>query len=422
MATLSDADVAVASPPSADSSRRERWRFALYAGYLLSLAGLALSNLLLGAAVVAFPFLRDRTSEPFRRGKVLLLCAGAYAALLVVSIALSQDPRTSFSSTRELFTLAAFPLALAAISSERRLRSLVDALIVMAALVAVFGLAQFLVGYGAIDRRIRGPFSHVMTFSGVLLLIDVLLLARLVAPLARETGVGRWLDRPWVMGSTVALINAALMQSLTRSAWLGLLSGLGWLLWVRRRRWLLAAPVAAALVILIAPVPVVARALSIANLSDESTYDRLCMLEAGWRMTAEHPLVGVGPGLVQRRYPIYRHPTATRLNVPHLHNSYVELAAERGVPSLLAFLALLGVSIHAAWSGYREELAGGGGRSDLYLGVIAALIAFAVAALFENNWGDTEVQRLAIFLLAAPFCVRPVAVRAAEGAVASPVP
>jgi hypothetical protein len=39
--------------------------------------------------------------------------------------------------------------------------------------------------------------------------------------------------------------------------------------------------------------------------------------------------------------------------------------------------------------------------------VIAALFAFSVAGLFENNWGDTEVQRLALLLLAAPYCLRP---------------
>ena len=48
-----------------------------------------------------------------------------------------------------------------------------------------------------------------------------------------------------------------------------------------------------------------------------------------------------------------------------------------------------------------------GARVDLYLGAGAALLAFSLAGLFENNWGDTEVQRMALFLLAVPFCLRP---------------
>ncbi len=142
-----------------------------------------------------------------------------------------------------------------------------------------------------------------------------------------------------------------------------------------------ALPAAFAFVVL-APVPVLARALSVTNLSDESSYDRLCMLEAGARMVAEHPLFGIGPNMVERLYPIYRHATASRLNVPHLHDSYAQLAAERGLPALASYLALLAVALARAWRGYRADLAAGhgagqaGSRADLWLGVTAALVAF----------------------------------------------
>jgi O-antigen ligase len=366
--------------------------------------------MLLGLAVLASPFLREPGARPFRRGRALLVVAAAYVLLLLVSIAFSQDPRVSLTAMRELFTLAALPLALAAIQDERRLRSLFDALILVAVLLAVFGLAQFLFGYGQIDRRIRGPFSHVMTFSGVLLLLDLLLIARCVTGPKAHRGATAWLDRPWVRWSALVLVNAALMNTLTRSAWLGLLSGILTLLVICRRSWLLAIPAAAVLFLLFAPVPVIARVLSIANFSDESTYDRLCMVEAGIRMTAAHPLTGLGPEIAERRYPIYRHPTASRLNVPHLHNSYVQLAAERGLPALAAYLALFVFAIRAAWIAYLAEREGGrpGARSDLHLGMITALVAYSVAGLFENNWGDTEVQRMVLFLLAVPFCLRPV--------------
>ena len=152
--------------------------------------------------------------------------------------------------------------------------------------------------------------------------------------------------------------------------------------------------------------------MSVTNLSDESSYDRLCMLEAGARMVAERPLFGIGPNMVERLYPIYRHATASRLNVPHLHDSYAQLAAERGLPALASYLALLAVALARAWRGYRADLAAGhgageaGSRADLWLGVTAALVALSVAGLFEHNWGDTEVQRVALMLLAAPFCLR----------------
>ncbi len=232
--------------------------------------------------------------------------------------------------------------------------------------------------------------------------------------------------RPWLAWTALVVINGALFASLTRNAWLGLAVGGGWLLWMRRRRLVLLALPAALAFVVFAPVPILARALSVTDLSDESSYDRLCMLDAGSRMVAEHPLLGIGPNMVERLYPIYRHASASRLNVPHLHNSYFQLAAERGLPALASYLALLALALLRAGRGYRSDRAAAdptvgaarapsessapsaaaGSRADLWLGVTAALLAFSVAGLFEDNWGDTEVQRIALLLLAAPFCLR----------------
>jgi O-antigen ligase len=129
------------------------------------------------------------------------------------------------------------------------------------------------------------------------------------------------------------------------------------------------------------------------------------MLEAGMTMVAERPLFGLGPEMVERRYPIYRPPSAPRFDVPHLHNSFLQLAAERGLPALLAYLAMSAASLWALHRCYRREGGSRGPRADLCLGAMLALLAFHVAGLFENNWGDTEVQRPVLFLLALPFCL-----------------
>ncbi|MEO8275459.1 MAG: O-antigen ligase family protein [Thermoanaerobaculia bacterium] len=415
------------------SRTRERLRFGLYAAHLLTLFGIALSNVTLGVALLLFPALRAKRSArvapsrvapsedegdlaAFARARPLLIAVLVYAALLVVAVIFSLDSATSVDALRELFTLAALPLAIGSISGERRLRWLLDAAILGAALTALFGLAQFWIGFGDLDRRIRGPFSHVMTFAGILLLVDLVLIARLLFPpsgemagnVSRRRGI---FGQVWLAWGALLAINLALVGSLTRNAWLGLAFGGAWLLWMRRPRLILLALPATVAFVAFAPVPILARALSVTNLSDESTYDRLCMLEAGARMVAEHPLLGVGPNMVERLYPIYRHASASRLNVPHLHDSYAQIAAERGIPALVSFLALIAVPIVRAWRGYRTEKSAAetgrarGTRADLWLGVAAALLAFSLAGLFENNWGDTEVQRIALLLLAAPFCL-----------------
>jgi len=123
-------------------------------------------------------------------------------------------------------------------------------------------------------------------------------------------------------------------------------------------------------------------------------------------MVRQRPVFGVGPDLVKRYYPVYRAPAAPRYEVPHLHNTLLQLAAERGLPSLAAYLAMTVVAAVAAWRGYVREGGRQGPRPDLYMGVLLALLAFNLAGLFENNWGDAEVQRPILFVMAIPFCLR----------------
>jgi len=366
---------------------------------------IGLSNVLLGLAVVsgATDWARRRRQLP--RGPIRL--AGLYLLLLLAATAASRDPMASLRSASEIFSFATFALALLCVRGERAARWLVDALILMGAVVATWGLGQlvFEVGGVELESRIRGPYSHYMTLAGVLVLVAMLLIARMLRREADPEARGhtRWLDRPWFSGLVLALVTGALLVTLTRSAWLALIASLLVVAGLERPRLLAGlVPVGVAFLVL-APTPIVARALSIGDLSDTSNYDRLCMAEAGLSMIGERPLLGVGPAMVKRIYPLYRHPTAPRLSVPHLHDAYLQLAAERGLPALGVLLALFASALLAARRGYRA----GGAAADLHLGVIGALLAFAVAALFENNWGDTEVQRVVLFLLALPFGIVP---------------
>jgi len=416
---------------------RGRVGFWLYAAHLYALVGIAASNVLAGLTLLSAPW----TAQAARAAPVplpaplaaarraLVSAVGLYVVFLLVSIAASYDPRTSLRATSELFTLATLGLGLVLVRGERAVRRVVDGLVAVGALAAIWGLAQTLFGYGELDRRIRGPFSHWMTFAGFLLVCDLLLAAYLLFPpdgrRSRADGAADTDDRPspadrdppsaavrnrilaaraW-RWAAFAAINAALVVSLTRSVWVALAAALVVAVGLRKPRALVLGPAAALVFVLAAPVPLVARALSIADLSDPSNYDRLCMAEAGLHMIAERPLTGLGPEMVERRYPIYRPPTAPRYTVPHLHDTFLQLAAERGLPALAAYLAMVAAALAAAWIGFRREGGRTGPRADLWLGALLALVAFNVAGLFENNWGDTEVQRLVLFVMALPFCL-----------------
>lgn len=380
----------------ASESRPERTGFWLFAGHVVTLFSLAASNILLGATLLSLPWTRRRP-VPWRDLAPMLVPLGLYVVLLGGSIIASYEPWVSLRSLTELFTLSTLAVAPLLLRRERQVRWAVDALVVVSALVALQGLSQYLIGYGDIDRRIRGPFSHYMTFSGVLLICDLLLITTMVY-------AGRWRS-PW-RWVALAVINVAIVGSYTRGAWVALGLTLTALALLRAPRLLLAWMPVAVVFAVLAPVPLLHRVTSIADVRDLSNYDRLCMLEAGLTMIRERPLFGQGPDLVKRRYAIYRPPTAPRYTVPHLHNNLLQLAAERGLPALGAYLGLTAAAMTLAWRQFRREGGRRGPRADLLAGSLLAILAFNLAGLFENSWGDTEVQRAALFVLAIPFCLR----------------
>ena len=78
----------------------------------------------------------------------------------------------------------------------------------------------------------------------------------------------RWLDRSWFALLCLALINTALVSSLTRSAWLALAGALALVVALVRPKLFLYAPPLAAAILIVAPVPIVHRLLSIGSLAD----------------------------------------------------------------------------------------------------------------------------------------------------------
>lgn len=397
-------------PPDGPSCQRCVWRerlgFVLTAAQLLTVFGIAISNVLLCLAILAtgwaaaLPTLaaRLRRRLTIHETVVLLRPVGLFCLFLAVSMAASYDPVRSRRGLSEIFALTSLLVVVLFVRGERRVRVLVVGLSVLGAALALAGLSEYLTGSAhlELDSRIRGPLSHYQTYAGVLLICD-LFLASLMMFERRYRTFWSW--------AALVLINAALLGSLTRGAWIGLFVGVTILVLVRAPRYLWAYVPATLLFLLLAPTVVVDRARSIADLRDPSNYDRLCMAYAGVLMIKERPFFGQGPEMVEPRYPIYRHPSAPRLLVPHLHNAFLQLAAEQGLLSLGAYLWMCCASLYLSLGALRREGGVRGPRAALYVGSIVAVVAFNVAGIFEDNWRDREVQRLFLFALAVPVCL-----------------
>jgi O-antigen ligase len=115
-------------------------------------------------------------------------------------------------------------------------------------------------------------------------------------------------------------------------------------------------------------------------------------------MIQDHPLVGVGPDMVQTRYAEYRDPSAVEAVNPHLHNVPLQIAAERGLPALVCWVGFVGVTLLDLGRLFRK------GRDRVLAAAgISVMTAMLAAGLFEYNFGDSEFLMLLLLVITLPF-------------------
>ena len=315
----------------------------------------------------------------------------AYAAwTLLVSVPFSLAPGASLVESREVLLFLVVPIVHALAHGERA-RTVVSVALAAGVAAAAIGIAQYLfLGHDHLGQRPSGSMGHYMTYAGLLMLLIGAALSRLLFDVR---------DRAWTIAAFPALA-VALVVTLTRSAWIGAAVGAGVVLVVRDRRLLALAPVAVALFMALAPEQVVGRVYSIFDLTNPTNRDRLAMVTVGAGMVRDHPLSGIGPGLVETAYEEYRPADAVNVTNPHLHNVPLQIAAERGLPAL----ALWGWFLVAATIDLSRRLRAPESRALTVAG-LASLAAMLAAGMFEYNFGDSEFLMLLLVLLTLPASV-----------------
>jgi O-antigen ligase len=311
----------------------------------------------------------------------------AYAGATLVSTVFSSDPRVSLMACKQLVLFLLVP-AVYQLARGRRASAVVTVIIVVGAASATLGILQYAVmGYDNLARRPHGVMGHYMTYSGLLMLVVCASAARLL--FCRR--------RSWP-ALTLPLLLIALTLTFTRSAWIGTLAGLGVLLSLKDVRLLVVLPILAGTFFALAPHGVTHRFYSIFDPHDATNVERIAMLREGARMIAAHPLTGLGPNMVEERYAEYRAPTDPFHNNQHLHNVLVQIAAERGLPALGAwiwFVLTLALDLKKKLHSSTERM--------FPAAALAALAAMLTAGLFEYNFGDSEFLMLFLVLVTLPY-------------------
>ncbi len=312
----------------------------------------------------------------------------AYACVTLLSAGFSLDPAISVVDCKQLVLLMLVPVVYD-LGRGARADRLLTVVITVGAISAFIGVVQYgVLNYDNLGRRMQGTLSHWMTYSGTLMLVVCASLARLLY------GKG---DRLWAAFVMPALL-VSLALTLTRGAWLGAAAGVTAIFLTRNVRLVVLVPVAAAVMLLLAPDTLNSRVQSIVDMNDPSNRDRVAMLQAGVAIVRDHPLTGVGPDMIEVVYPSYRVPSAVNANNPHLHNVPMQIAAERGLPALGIWMTFVAMVLLGLWRLLRRP-----DIRPLAAAGLGAMVAMLVAGLFEYNFGDSEFLMLLLVLITLPF-------------------
>jgi len=339
----------------------------------------------LAALVWLAVVIRDRNPP---RLPAFALPLAIYALLTLASAAFSTNPRASFIDSRQLLLLLMVPIVMQFARGERAAKT-IDVIIAVGAAGALVGIVQYAVlGYDHLEARPRGMLGHYMTYSGVLMLVTCAAVARLL-----------FHPKEWIWPAVaVPALLVALAFTFGRAAWVGTFIAVLVLVAMRNWRLVVLVPVLAGLGFLVAPEGIRARALSSFNSQDASRRDRAAMLEIGTAIVRDHPVFGVGPEMIETVYPKYRPASAVNPTNPHLHNVPMQIAAERGLPALAAWLWFVVVALRDL---YRQ--ARSGPARPVAAAGLAAVIGMLGAGLLEYNFGDSEFLMLLLGLITLPF-------------------
>jgi O-antigen ligase len=366
----------------------ERLAVFLLFGFVASLQlSIAAAGIFLTATLLCWVrlLLRDHARPAAPRFFLPLL---VYAGATLVAAAFSRDPLSSLIDSKQLLLFLIVPLVYD-LARGARAGTLVDIIVAVGAVSAAYGVVQYgVLHFDTLDQRVRGALGLYMTYSGVLMLVICLVVARLIY---------RHHDRTWPALVMPALV-VALSLTLSRGPWIGACIGVGVLFVLRDFRLTALLPAVLLLLFAFAPDAVTARMVSIVDLKDPSNRDRLAMVQAGTAIVRDHPLTGVGPNMVERVYPLYRVADAPNKYNPHLHNVPLQIAAERGLPALAIWIWFILAAVAGLLRLFRSQP-----DRTLAAGGLAAIAAMLVAGLFEYNFGDSEFLMLLLVIMTLPF-------------------
>lgn len=383
-------------------------RWLTFASAVAILFSIAASQILLGLALAALFLSGEKMRLPRIRLPLALFMLGTIVSWLV-----NGQFAVGFPQIKKFYVFGELLIVFSLLRDIQWIRGVFLLWGGFGAITATLGVLQFTakvreahrLGQTFYDyyvaRRITGFTSHWNTYSAEQMFALIMLSAFvLFAPGGRQ----RW----WLSATAATLMALALCLAETRGVWIATAVAGLYLLWSWNRKLMLAVPVLAFFAFLISPAAIREREESVVRPGkNDSNGFRLVAWRTGIRLIEEHPLFGLGPDVVKLRF---RDSVPADIPRPlpdgfygHLHNIYLQYAADRGIPTMLMMMWLLAQALVDFSRGLHKLPRAPANRRFLLHGAVAVILATLVEGVVEYNLGDSEVLTMFLVVLACGY-------------------
>jgi O-antigen ligase len=394
------------NPAESPMFRAARW--LTFGSAVSILFSIAVSQSLLALALAALLLSGEKLRIPPIKLPLVLFVLGT-----LIALAFSPHPAEGLPQVRKLYVLFELVIVFSCLRDLKLIRWVFLTWAGFGAITGIRGFVQFVqkmqqaraLGQNDysyyVGERITGFMSHWNTFSAQQMFALTMLAAFLFfAPIAGK--------RLWVWIVCGLMMAVAVLLAETRAVWIGIaIAGL-YLTWNWKRAMILATPVLVAVAFFASPPVIQERFKSLTHPKgvDSNTF-RLVTWRTGLEMIKAHPLLGIGPEGPKYHFDEWV-PADTPRPLPvgwygHLHNIYLQYAAERGIPTMLVLMWLLGRMLYDFWRGLRQLPPGRSDERFLLHGGIAVILATLAEGFFEYNLGDSEVLTMFLVVVACAY-------------------
>ncbi len=240
------------------------------------------------------------------------------------------------------------------------------------------------------DWRASGFYGHYVTYAEVLQLIMSFAFGLFISLPQKISRLGA------LLLLALAGLGVALLLTVTRASWLAFLLSALVVVGVGTSRRALLVVIVCALPLILAGLFVLRQQRNVGfyDRTDQSITWRETVWREGFHLLISKPrhlLVGVGMNSIKRHWREWGLFDGGRIPIGHMHSNPLQLALERGVPALLAWLVLMFIYGRMLYQLARSGSIEGWIERGITLGALGGLIGFLSSGVVHYNWGDSEV-------------------------------